>query len=118
MVAAAVEIEVHFVGTEAVLALSLQHTVEDNIAKRRLNDVVKQGDLTHSPAHGVGDDRPLDVPEEHGVFHLALKKLDSLPTLAIVRVRVVLEQVGQHLQEMRLTGADGKGSVATLAVFA
>jgi hypothetical protein len=61
---------------------------------------VEQNDI------GVGGNRTFDVPKEHGVFDLALKELDSLPTLAVVRVRMVLEQIRQHLQEVRLTGAE------------
>ena len=55
---------------------------------------------------GVGDDRPLDVPKEHGVLDLALEELDRLLALAVVRVRAVVEQVRQHLQEVRLAGAE------------
>src|SRR5437763_14826548 len=52
---------------------------------------------------GVGDDRPLDVRKEHGIFHLALKKLDRLLTVTVVGVRAVIEQIRQNLQEVRLT---------------
>ena len=54
---------------------------------------------------GRGDDRPLDVPKEHGVFHLAFKEIHRLLALAVVRVRAVMEQVRQHFQKVRLTGA-------------
>ena len=55
---------------------------------------------------GVGGDGPLDVAEEHGVLDLALEELDGLLALPVVRVRAVREQVGQHLDEVRLTGAE------------
>ncbi len=54
---------------------------------------------------GVGDDGSLDVPKEHGVFHLALKEIHRLLALAVVRVRAVMEQVRQHFQKVRFTRA-------------
>src|SRR3984893_17008525 len=51
--------------------------------------------------------KPLNpVSAKSGEGHqLALEKLNRLPPLAVVRVRVILKQIRQHLQEVRLSGA-------------
>jgi hypothetical protein len=46
---------------------------------------VKQDDI------GIPNDRSLDVPEQHGVFNLALEKLDCLFTLAVMHMSSVLK---------------------------
>jgi len=38
---------------------------------------------------GVGDDRPLDLANEHGIFRLALKEVDRLLTVTVVGARAV-----------------------------
>ena len=51
---------------------------------------------------GAGGDRPLDVRKEHGVLHLALKEINGLPGLPVMRVLPVVEQIRQHFQKVRL----------------
>src|SRR5205823_636447 len=67
---------------------------------------------------GVGGNSPLNVREEHGVLHLALKEFDGLSCLSVVRMRPVSEQVRNDLQEVRLPGTEeARNPDAHLAVW-
>jgi len=51
---------------------------------------------------GLGGDYLLQVREEHGVCELSGEELDRTAALTVVGVLLVLEQVGEHLDEVRL----------------
>ena len=89
------EITLHVGDMRVIAAVALQFVQDfeedskDEVASRGTTVVGLAVDVEENDI-GVCDNRPFDVPEEHGVFHLALKELDRLFTLAIVRVRAVV----------------------------
>ena len=65
----------------------------------RLAVDIEQNDI------GMGSDRALDVPEQHCILDFRIEELDSLTGLAIMRMVRVIEQVGQHFDEVRFAGS-------------
>ena len=62
-----------------------------------------------------GDDF-LQVREEQRVVELLFEEVDRAPALAVVFVLLVLEQVGQHLDEVRLAAAEEAGDPDSVLV--
>ncbi len=55
---------------------------------------------------GVAGHGPLHVAKQHGVFDLFLEELHGPLGLALERVRLVVQQVGQDFQEVTLTRSE------------
>ena len=102
------EVTLHVGDMRVIAAVALQlvqdfeEDSQDEVASRGATVVGLAIDVEEDDI-GVGDNRPLDVPEEHGVFDLALKELDSLFTFAVVSVSAVVQEVRQNLEEVRFT---------------
>ena len=81
-------------GMVAAVALQLvQHLQEDAKNQVATSSVVGLAVDVEKNDISVSGDSSLDVGEEQGVCDLALEELDSLLTLAGVRVRLIVEQV-------------------------
>ena len=65
----------------------------------RLAVDIEQNDI------GMGCDRALDVPEQHRVLDFSIEEFDGLPGLTIMRMTLVIEQVGQYFDEVGFAGS-------------
>ena len=105
------EVSLHMGDMRVIAAVALQFVQDlqkdpqDQVAARAAAVIGLAVDIEEDDI-GIGDDGTFDVAEEHGILHLALEKIHSLLALPVIRVRAIAEQVRQHLQEMRLAGAE------------
>jgi hypothetical protein len=90
-------------GTVALhLVQDLEEDRQNGVTARLRVSLAVDVEEDHIGLRGHG---ALDVAQQHGILDLGLKELDGLPDLAVVRVRAILEQVGEDFDEVRLPGA-------------
>jgi hypothetical protein len=94
----------------AAVALLLVEDLEEH-PKQSVSPLAKIGLAVDVEQDGVGirGYDPLQIREEHGIGDFIGEKLDRSPSLPLVDVLLVLQQVGEHLDKMGLSATEEAG---------